>query len=281
MRTMPLRTAEPAPPTAASPALTLTAAAAIHAHRVTVHYGAHTALHHVTFTARAGEIIGIVGPNGAGKTTLIKAVLGLVPLTAGSISVFGTTIGGCRGEVAYVPQRSHVDWTFPAAVRDIVAMGRIPRTGILRRMGPVGRELVNASIDRLGLSNVADRQIGELSGGQQQRVFLARALAQQPRVYLLDEPFAGVDVVTADLLWDEIGAAAAEGATVLVVHHDLHTAQRFDRCLVIAGRLLADGPPTDVLGDEVLRAAYRSTVECDPNGHRSAVTTRPSGGAWC
>lgn len=226
-------------------------------HDVTVAYGRRPVLWNVDLTIAEPCLFGIIGPNGAGKSTLLKAALGLVPLMDGSVSFLGRPLGEVRGEVGYVPQRETVDWDFPVSAMDVVLMGTYARLGWFRRPGPRERSLARDCLDRVGLADVADRQIGRLSGGQQQRVFLARALAQEARIYLLDEPLAGVDARSQERIFDVLGGLRAAGRLVVVVHHDLRTAAEwFDRVALVDMRLVAAGPTAAVLTPENLRKTY-------------------------
>lgn len=218
----------------------------------------------INWAARPGRRIAIVGPNGAGKTTLLEAALGLVPKLAGEALFFGRPLAAVRDRVAYVPQREAVDWDFPVTAREVVAMGLLmggPRRGLLPNwLGGTPRALTERATDALaevGLAALADRPIGQLSGGQQQRVFLARALARDAALIVLDEPFAGVDAATEALLHERFARLAAEGRTVLAVHHDLGSVrQHFDDALVIHRTLVAAGPVADALAPEVIARAY-------------------------
>jgi ABC-type Mn2+/Zn2+ transport system ATPase subunit len=227
--------------------------------RLTVAYGDRVAVRDASIAVGGGELVGIVGPNGAGKSTLIKAVVGLVPVRSGTIELTGAPRRSAGRRIAYVAQRADLDWTYPAQVREVVAMGRYPHLGGWRRPRGEDRHAVDRALDRLGLTDLARRAIGELSGGQAQRVFLARAFAQEAPVLLLDEPFAGVDATSAAVLDRELRAAADEGAAVCVVSHDLAASpERFDRVVLLAQRVVAAGPPAQVLTDAHLAAAYGS-----------------------
>jgi manganese/zinc/iron transport system ATP- binding protein len=199
----------------------------------------------------------IVGPNGAGKTTLIRAVLGLLKPAAGSVRVFGRPYDEQRRLVAYVPQRGSVDWDFPADVLDVVTMGRYGALGWLRRPGRGDREAALDALDHVGLRHLAARQIGQLSGGQQQRVFLARALVQDAHVYLMDEPFQGVDATSERAIIALLQELRSQGRTVVAVHHDLQTvAEYFDSVTLLNVRRVASGPVGEVFTEENLRATY-------------------------
>ena len=224
---------------------------------LTVSYDAEPVLRGVTFTAAAGEVLGVVGPNGAGKSTLLKAMLGLVPVDSGTVAVTGRPIGEVRRRVAYLPQRSAIDWDFPALVGEVAVMGRYAAVGGLRRVHAVDRRIAAATLERVGMQALAKRQIGELSGGQQQRVLFARALAQDAEVVLLDEPFTGVDALTQQVLTEQVTALAAAGRTVVLVDHDLSAVGRnVDRLLLLAGRVIAMGTPTEVFTGSLLAEAY-------------------------
>jgi ABC-type Mn2+/Zn2+ transport system ATPase subunit len=213
---------------------------------VSVGYNGTPALTGVTMAVPHGAQVAVVGPNGAGKSTLFKALVGLLPLRSGRVAVHGRPPGG--GDlVAYVPQREQIDWAFPVTVRDCVLMGRYGRLGWLRRPGAADRAVVARCLEELDIADLAERGIGQLSGGQQQRVFLARALAQEPRVLLLDEPFTGVDMTTKQALLELLHRLRERDITVLVSTHDMETASsRFELAALLDGRLVAYGPPPQV-----------------------------------
>lgn len=226
-------------------------------HDVTMAYGKKPVLWNVEIDIPEGKLIGIIGPNGAGKSTLIKGVMGLMPLTAGWIKVYGRSIRQQRGLVGYVPQRGSVDWDFPVTVRDVVMMGRYGKIGLLRRPKKADEQVVESSLEKVGMASFADRQISQLSGGQQQRVFLARALAQESKIYLMDEPFVGVDAATEKAIVLLLKELREKGKTVLVVNHDLQTAQSyFDMILMINMRVVAFGPTEEVMTPELLQKTY-------------------------
>ncbi len=228
---------------------------------LTVAYGAKPVLWDVDLTVRPGVLMAIVGPNGAGKTTLIKAILGLVRPAAGRVLIHGRPYDEQRRVVAYVPQRRTVDWDFPTSVLDVVLMGRYGELGWLRRPGRRDRELALEALEQVGMLGLADRQISQLSGGQQQRVFLARALVQDARVYLMDEPFQGVDATTERAIVDLLQRLRAEGRTVVCVHHDLQTvAEYFDWVTLLNVRRIASGPVEEVFDDDNLRLTYGGRV---------------------
>lgn len=241
---------------------TSTTSAGLEFHDVTVAYGRRPVLWNVDLTVPGACLFGVVGPNGAGKSTLLKAALGLVPLAGGDVRILGAPLEQVRGRVGYVPQRESVDWDFPVSVTDVVLMGTYARLGWLRRPGRRERTLAAECLDRVGLADVADRQIGRLSGGQQQRVFLARALAQQADVYFLDEPMAGVDARSQERIFHVLSDLRAEGRLVVVVHHDLRSvAEWFDAVALIDMRLVAAGPVGAVLTPENLRRTYAGRLD--------------------
>ena len=224
---------------------------------LTVAYGERPALWDVDLEVPAGTLMAIVGPNGAGKTTLIRAVLGLLKPAAGSVRVFGRPYDEQRRLVAYVPQRGSVDWDFPTDVLDVVTMGRYGSLGWLRRPGRREKEEALMALDHVGLLHLAGRQIGQLSGGQQQRVFLARALVQDAQVYLMDEPFQGVDATSERAIVTLLQELRSQGRTVVAVHHDLQTvAEYFDSVTLLNVRRVASGPVEEVFTEENLRATY-------------------------
>jgi manganese/zinc/iron transport system ATP- binding protein len=224
---------------------------------MTVSYGQKPAVFSVDMTVPTGAMTAIVGPNGAGKSTLLKASLGIITPLAGQTLVFGKPVAQSRDRIAYVPQRASVDWDFPTRVIDVVLMGLYPKLGLLGRVRPRHRQIAEDSLRRVGMEDFATRQIGQLSGGQQQRVFLARALAQGADLYLLDEPFAGVDAATEKAIIAVLKSLRDEGKTVVAVHHDLTTVRDyFDRVFLINTRKIAEGPVEDVFTTENLQAAY-------------------------
>jgi manganese/zinc/iron transport system ATP- binding protein len=247
-----------------------TAAPAVEVEDLTVAYREKPVLWDVDVTVPPGVLMAIVGPNGAGKTTLIKAVLGLVRPAAGRVLVHGRPYEEQRRVVAYVPQRGTVDWDFPTSVLDVVTMGTYGALGWLRRPGRVERERSLAALAQVGMTDLAGRQISQLSGGQQQRVFLARALVQDAEVYLMDEPFQGVDATTEVTIVQLLQELRAGGKTVIVVHHDLQTvADYFDWVTLLNVRRIASGPVDDVFTDENLRLAYGGRVPLlSGNGRR-------------
>jgi ABC-type Mn2+/Zn2+ transport system ATPase subunit len=224
---------------------------------VTVAYDGRPALDDVTMAIPHGAQVAIVGPNGAGKSTLFKALVGLLPVRAGRVLLHDHAPGGQTDPIAYVPQREEIDWGFPVTVHDVVMMGRYGRLGWFRRPGAADREVVARCLDELGIAELEKRAIGELSGGQQQRVFLARALAQEPHVLLLDEPFTGVDVSAREALLTLLAGLRERDITVLVSTHDMETAaRRFELVALLNHRLIAYGPPAAVFTPEHLTEAF-------------------------
>jgi ABC-type Mn2+/Zn2+ transport system ATPase subunit len=219
------------------------------------------ALENVSLATSCGNRVALIGPNGAGKSTLLKAIAGLVPRTSGSIRWRGTAVRKWSREFAYLPQREEVDWSFPITVRGLVEMGRYPQTGWWRKFSPEDVASVDRAIESLNLVDLQHRQIRELSGGQQQRAFLARALAQEAHVLLLDEPFTGLDRNSSQLLGDLLEKLAHEGRLVIASHHDLNSVPRlFDEALVLATRPLAFGPVAEVLTPELIEETFYQPV---------------------
>ncbi|NEX47359.1 metal ABC transporter ATP-binding protein [Pseudotabrizicola algicola] len=222
------------------------------------------ALEAVTATVPAGSMTAIIGPNGAGKSTLLKSVLGLVQ-AEGEVRAFGGPVAQAMARIAYVPQRAAVDWAFPVRVIDVVLMGCYRQTGLLGRIDAQVMAQAQSALARVGLQDFARRQIGALSGGQQQRVFLARALAQGADLFLLDEPFAGVDAATESAIIGVLKSLRASGATILAVHHDLTTvASYFDRVLLLNRRSIAEGPVAQTFTRAALEKAYGPALFPDP-----------------
>jgi len=234
---------------------------AVHATDLTVAYRFHPVLWDVDLEVPRGVLMAVVGPNGAGKTTLIRAVLGLVPIAAGEVRVFGRPFAERRREVAYVPQRGSVDWDFPTTVLDVVTMGTYGRLGWLRRPGRRERDAARSALAQVGMEALADRQISQLSGGQQQRVFLARALVQDADVYLMDEPFQGVDATTERAIVELLRSLRTAGRTVVVVHHDLQTVpEYFDWVTLLNVRRIASGTVAEAFTEANLRQTYGGRV---------------------
>ncbi len=229
----------------------------IEVHDMTVAYQRRPVLWDVDLVFPEGRLIGIVGPNGAGKSTLLKAILGLLPLSSGWVRIYGKPYAEQRALVGYVPQRESVDWDFPVDALDVVLMGRYGRLGWFRRPRPEDRAAAMAALEKTGMAAFARRQISQLSGGQQQRVFLARALAQDARIYLMDEPFSGVDAATERAIIALLDELRKTGKTVLVVHHDLQTVKDyFDWIVMLNMRVVAAGPTRETFTAENLQKTY-------------------------
>ncbi len=226
-------------------------------HDMTVAYQRRPVLWDIDLQLPEGRLIAIIGPNGAGKSTLIKAALGLVPRASGRVEVYGRPIEKQLSLIGYVPQRESVDWDFPVSVLDVVMMGRYGRLGWFRRPGREDREAAMDCLRKVALQDFAGRQISQLSGGQQQRVFLARALAQEARLYFMDEPFAGVDAATEQAILAILQELRSHGRTVVVVHHSLQTVREyFDHVVLLNMRVVAHGPIEEVFTEENLRNTY-------------------------
>ena len=259
---------------------------AVEVQDLTVAYREQPALWDVDLTVPPGVLLAIVGPNGAGKTTLLKAILGLLRPVAGQVLIFGQPVEQQRRQISYVPQRGSVDWDFPTSVLDVVMMGTYGELGWIRRPGRRQRERALAALDQVGMRELSDRQISQLSGGQQQRVFLARALVQDADIYLMDEPFQGVDALTERAIVTLLQQLRAQGKTVIAVHHDLQTVpEYFDWVMLLNVRRIACGPVAEVFTEHNLRltyggrfamAAFAREVE-EPSPARG-VPVRPSRG---
>lgn len=229
----------------------------VEVHDLTVSYYKKPVLWDIDLCFPHGNVIGIMGPNGAGKSTLLKTMMGLVPPDSGYIKLFGKPLNEVRKHVSYVPQKESVDWDFPASVLDVVVMGRYAQLGLFRRPGSADKEAALTCLRKVGIESLAKRQIAQLSGGQQQRVFLARALAQEAQLYLMDEPFVGIDAATEQMIINLLQAMAHEGKTIMVVHHDLQSATTyFDWSILLNMRVVAAGPTNDVLTPDLLQETY-------------------------
>jgi manganese/zinc/iron transport system ATP- binding protein len=244
----PVAEAQPAPGPAAS---------AVVLDDISAGYHSRIALEAVRLDVPAGSLLAIVGPNGAGKSTLLKVIAGLLAPWSGSVSVFGAPPGREAQRVAYVPQAELVDWHFPITVGGVVMMGRYPGLGMARRPRTADREAVREALAAVGMVDHIDRQIGALSGGQRRRVFLARALAAEADLFLLDEPVTGVDATTQQEIMDVLAAAAHAGRTIIATTHDLAcAAQCFRRVVAINRTVVADGPAEIALDSDMLARAY-------------------------
>jgi manganese/iron transport system ATP-binding protein len=224
---------------------------------LTVNYRNVNALEDISFQLRSGQLVGLLGPNGAGKSTLIKALLGLIPTRSGQVLYGDRPLSQQRQHVAYVPQRSQIDWDYPATVWNVVMLGRTVHTGWLRSPSRQSAVIVKESLDRVGMLDLRDRPIGSLSGGQQQRVFLARAIAQQADLLLLDEPLAAVDKKTEALVFQIYDELKAEGKTLLISCHEWGgILNHYDELLLINQQLIAQGTPEDIMTSDNIQQAY-------------------------
>lgn len=228
---------------------------------LTVHYRTVQALRNVSLTIQPGRLTGIIGPNGAGKSTLMKAMLGLVPVTQGEALYGSRPLADQLERVAYVPQRSQIDWTYPATVWDVVMMGRVRKSGWFRRFSHVSRQIAADALERVGMAEFRDRPIGQLSGGQQQRVFLARALAEEADVFCLDEPLTGIDQKTEAVIFTILAELTNADKMVIVVNHDLGEAiTHFDDLILLNRDLVACGDRQSVLRPENMQRGYGGMV---------------------
>lgn len=224
---------------------------------LTVSYRGVLALNKLSFNLEPGQLVGVLGPNGAGKSTMLKAMLGLIPARRGCIKYEGRLLKEQLRRVAYVPQRSQIDWNYPVAVWNVVMMARTVQTGWFREPSRQSQELVRAALERVGMWEYRSRQIGELSGGQQQRVFLARSLAQQADLFFFDEPFNGIDRVAEEIIFDVFSELKAQNKTLLVISHDLgKTLKQYDRLLLLNQQLIAIGSYREALTPANIQAAY-------------------------
>ncbi len=230
---------------------------ALEIHNLTASYQRKPVLWEIDFALPAGQLIGIVGPNGSGKTTLLKNIMGLMQPDGGYVNLFGQKLDKVRERVSYVPQRESVDWDFPASVMDVVLMGRYRKKKLFKRLSANDKAIASQALEKVGMLPYAKRQISQLSGGQQQRVFIARSLAQQADLYIMDEPFVGVDASTEERILNLLGEMKREGKTVIIVHHDLQTAyEYFDWIVLLNTRLVAAGPKEEVFKSDLLQEAY-------------------------
>ena len=235
---------------------------AISVRHLTVSYGPVPALLDISVDIEPGQLVGVIGPNGSGKSTFIKSILGFVKPDHGTVQLFGEDDGNAAGKIAYVPQRGSVDWDYPITVREVAAMGRYSKRRWWQNLRRKDYRMADEAFEKVRMSDFAKRQIGQLSGGQQQRVFMARALAQDAEVLLLDEPFAGVDAATERAILNVLTETRDQGKTVVVVHHDLATAaEYFDRLLLLKQRLFAYGPPERVLDPKLLCDVYEGNLK--------------------
>ena len=245
---------------------------ALEIRNLTVGYRANVALDAVELQVPKQVMMGLVGPNGAGKSTLLKAALNLIPRLAGTVQVLGKPFSADQQNIAYVPQKSTIDWDFPVTVGDLVLMGSYGKLGWFRRPGKKEKELAAQALERVGMQDYAHRQIGELSGGQQQRAFLARSFVQDAPIYFLDEPFTGVDVVTEQTIVKLLHELRDSGKTIVIVQHDLNTIGEYlDQITLINRRVIASGPVDEVFNDQNISSTY----QCLPgsSGKQNSLTT--------
>ena len=222
-----------------------------------VSYYGNKVVQDISFSFETGNLIGIIGPNGAGKSTLMKAALGLIPKDSGTVEINGKPLHEVRKKIAYVPQRSNIDWDFPITVRDTVLLGTYPNLKLFRRPRKKEKEWAYHCLEKVGMQNYSKRQISELSGGQQQRVFLARSLAQKADFFFLDEPFVGIDVASEETIIHILKNLRNQGKTVFVVHHDLSKVEAyFDELILINKELIQSGPVQNVIKPELVSRAY-------------------------
>jgi manganese/iron transport system ATP-binding protein len=230
-------------------------------------YGEKTVLHHLSFQVPQGARVAVVGPNGAGKSTLFKALVGILPVQSGRILIHGQSLGTHKDCVAYVPQREDVDWRFPVTVSDVVMMGRFDQIGWLKQPAARDRQIVQKSLEQMGIADLARKSIGQLSGGQQQRAFLARALAQEPHILLMDEPFTGVDITTQEITFSLLDHLREHEVTAIISTHDLNlAASRFDLVLLLNHHLIAYGTPQQVFTKDNLADVFGSSLLVMENG---------------
>lgn|SRR5690625_133951 len=229
----------------------------IEVNNLNVSYFGNKALKNISFSFKTGNLIGVIGPNGAGKSTLIKAMLHLIPTESGKITIHNQPIKQIRHKIAYVPQRSNIDWDFPITVKDTVLLGTYPNLKLFRRPKKSDKEWAYHCLEKVGMQAYYKRQIAELSGGQQQRVFLARALAQKADIFFLDEPFVGIDVASEKMIIKILQDLRDQGHTVMVVHHDLSKVEAyFDELILINKEIIESGPVQQVIQPEAMTKAY-------------------------
>lgn len=234
----------------------------VHIKNLNVKYQDTRVLNQVNLRVPRGVRVGIIGPNGAGKSTLIKAILNLIPSDAEEITFLGKKFDHIKKEIAYVPQRETVDWSFPISLEEVVMMGRYGKLGLFKRPKEKDHLVVSKVLEQVNLTDLRKQQIGQLSGGQQQRTFVARALAQEPEIYFMDEPFVGVDVPTEEIIVDLLKDITASGKTVFIVHHDLNKAKDyFDYIILLNKEIIAAGYTEDVWRPEFITKCFGAGVE--------------------
>ena len=225
--------------------------------KLSVKYDRQIALKSIDLSIKSGQMIAVIGQNGSGKSTLIKAILGLIPAQFDSIHFYGKSLSEVRSQIAYIPQRETIDWDFPITVYEVVAMGLLNSKKRWARRSKFDKLVILEALTKVGLVTEMNNQIGELSGGQQQRVFLARALVQHADLFIMDEPFSGVDMGSQALIFEVLKSLKSEGKTILIVHHDLATvAANFDEVIVLKNELLAHGETTSVFNSSIIENAF-------------------------
>ncbi|NBJ69520.1 MULTISPECIES: metal ABC transporter ATP-binding protein [Clostridia] len=233
----------------------------INVKKLSVSYYGKQVISNVSFSFESGKLIGIIGPNGAGKSTMMKAMLGLIPRDSGEVMIEDQPLQTIQKKIAYVPQRSNIDWDFPIIVKDTVLLGTFPKLGLFRRPKKHDRNWAMECLKKVGMEKYAKNQIGELSGGQQQRVFLARALAQKAEYFFLDEPFVGIDVASEEVIIRILKDLRNEGKTVFVVHHDLSKVKSyFDDLVLINKEIISSGPVEYVFKPKLMQKAYNYSL---------------------
>lgn len=226
-----------------------------------VSYHGNEALNDISFSLESGQLVGIIGPNGAGKSTLLKALLNLIPKDKGEIEILDSPLKDIRKSIAYVPQRNQIDWDFPITVLDTVLLGTYPKLGMLKKPRKREKKWARLCLERVGMEEYVNRQIGELSGGQQQRVFLARALVQEADIFFLDEPFVGIDLSSEETIIKILKELRTSGKTILVVHHDLSKVnQYFDQLVLLNKELITYGNIDRVLSPDILAKGYSNQL---------------------
>ena len=228
---------------------------------LTVSYSNKIALTDVNFSMESGKLIGIIGPNGSGKSTLMKAVLNLTAKDSGEVQINEKTLEEVRGNIAYIPQRSNIDWDFPILVRDTVLLGTYPKLGLFKRPKAKEKKIAEEALKKVGMEDFADKQIGELSGGQQQRVFLARSLAQNADIFFMDEPFVGIDIHSEEIIINILKELRDQGKTLFVIHHDLTKVEDyFDELILVNKELVAAGAVSDVFTPELMERTFNAPL---------------------
>lgn len=228
---------------------------------LTVSYSNKIALTDVNFSMESGKLVGIIGPNGSGKSTLMKAVLNLTAKDSGEVRIDEKPIEKVRENIAYIPQRSNIDWDFPILVRDTVLLGTYPKLGLFKRPKAKEKKIAEEALKKVGMEDFADKQIGELSGGQQQRVFLARSLAQNADIFFMDEPFVGIDIHSEEIIINILKELRDQGKTLFVIHHDLTKVEDyFDELILVNKELVAAGAVSDVFTPELMERTFNAPL---------------------